>query len=61
MHDLTLAGQYADRMVLLDAGRVVADGAPADVLTETLIATHYGATTDVVPAGGRVAVIPRRA
>jgi iron complex transport system ATP-binding protein len=60
MHDLTLAAQYADRMVLLDAGRIVAQGAPADVLTETLIATHYGASIDVVPVEGRVAVIPRR-
>jgi iron complex transport system ATP-binding protein len=59
MHDLTLAAQYADRMVLL-AGRIVAEGAPADVLTEALIATHYGASTDVVPAGDRIAVIPRR-
>ena len=60
MHDLTLAAQYADRMVLLDRGRVVADGAPHDVLTESLIAAHYGATIDVVPLDGRVAVIPRR-
>jgi iron complex transport system ATP-binding protein len=61
MHDLTLAAQYADRMLLLDAGRVVADGPPADVLTETLIATHYGAAIDVVPVGNRIAIIPRRA
>jgi len=60
MHDLTLAAQYADRMVLLDAGRIVAEGAPAEVLTEALIASHYGASIDVIPAGGRVAVIPRR-
>jgi iron complex transport system ATP-binding protein len=61
MHDLTLAAQYADRMLLLDAGRVVADGQPADVLTEALIATHYGAAIDIVPVGDRIAVVPRRA
>jgi iron complex transport system ATP-binding protein len=60
MHDLTLAAQYADRMVLLDAGRVVADGSPADVLTEAAIAQHYGASIDVIPVGDRLAVVPRR-
>ena len=60
MHDLTLAAQYADRMLLLDHGRVMVDGAPRDVLTEEAIGRHYGAVIDVVPVGGRVAVIPRR-
>ena len=60
MHDLTLAAQYADRMVLLDAGKVAAEGIPRDVLTETLIAGHYGASIDVVPVGGRIAIVPRR-
>ena len=60
MHDLTLAAQYADRMVLLDAGKVAAEGVPRDVLTETLIAGHYGALIDVVPVGGRIAIVPRR-
>jgi iron complex transport system ATP-binding protein len=60
MHDLTLAAQYADRMLLLDGGRVVADGRPVDVLTEPAIAQHYGAAIDIVPVGDRVAVIPRR-
>ena len=60
MHDLTLAAQYADRMLLLNDGRVVADGPPVDVLTEATIAEHYGAAIDVVDVGGRIAVIPRR-
>jgi iron complex transport system ATP-binding protein len=60
MHDLTLAAQYADRMGLLDRGRVAADGLPRDVLTEEAIARHYGASIDIVPIDGRVAVIPRR-
>jgi cobalamin transport system ATP-binding protein len=60
MHDLTLAAQYADRMLLLAAGRVVADGAPADVLTAAVIGQHYGAVIDVVPVGNRIAIVPRR-
>jgi iron complex transport system ATP-binding protein len=60
MHDLTLAAQYADRMLLLDAGRVVADGPPVDVLTEAAIAHHYGAAVDILRGSGRVAVVPRR-
>jgi iron complex transport system ATP-binding protein len=60
MHDLTLAAQYADRMLLLDAGRVVADGSPTEVLTDAAIAQHYGAAIDVVIVGDRIAVVPRR-
>ena len=60
MHDLTLAAQYADRMVLLDGGQVVADGAPTEVLTAPVIARHYGAAIDVVPVGDRIAIVPRR-
>src|SRR5947199_1243100 len=47
MHDLTLAGQYADRLLLLDGGRVVASGTAREVLTSTLIARHYGASVTV--------------
>jgi cobalamin transport system ATP-binding protein len=60
MHDLTLAAQYAERMLLLNAGRVVADGTPVDVLTEAAIEQHYGAAIDIVPVGDRIAVVPRR-
>src|SRR5206468_2498861 len=34
MHDLSVAGEYADRLVLLSRGRVVAAGTPREVLTE---------------------------
>jgi cobalamin transport system ATP-binding protein len=61
MHDLTLAAQYAERMILLDAGQVVADGAPAEVLTEARLARHYDASVRVLEIEGRVAVLPRRA
>ncbi len=60
MHDLTLAGQYADRLVLLDAGRVVVDG-PADaVLTEDNLARYYGARVRIIHDGGRPVVLPLR-
>jgi iron complex transport system ATP-binding protein len=61
LHDLTTAGQYADRLVLLVGGSVVAEGPAPEVLTEELIATHYGASVRVVddPAGG-IVVIPTR-
>jgi iron complex transport system ATP-binding protein len=61
MHDLTLAGQYADRLLLLDRGRLVASGAAVDVLTRALIAEHYRADVRVVggPESGLV-VVPVR-
>lgn len=48
-HDLNLASQYCRELVLLDAGRVVARGAPADVLTSELLHRVYGAEVVVVP------------
>ena len=62
MHDLTLAGLYAERIVLLASGRTIASGAPAEVLTETIIAEHYGATVRVITdERGATVVIPARA
>jgi len=61
MHDLTLAGQYADRMALLVAGNLVAAGTPGDVLTEPAIADHYQAQVRVLQMNGAGrAVIPVR-
>ena len=60
MHDLTLAAQYADRVLLLAEGRIVADGTPADVLTESALAEHYGASVRVLMLDDRIAVLPSR-
>jgi iron complex transport system ATP-binding protein len=60
MHDLSLASQYADRLLLLDAGRLVAEGSADTVLSEEAIATHYGAQVRVIRDDGRVFVLPRR-
>jgi iron complex transport system ATP-binding protein len=61
MHDLSLAGQYADRVLLLDRGRIIADGAPQAVLTEATITSTYGAEVRVLSEPGSVSVLPRRA
>ena len=61
MHDLTHAGQYADRLVLMDSGREAASGRPHDVLTEELVARHYGAEVRVLSdAEAGIAVVPLR-
>ncbi|KAB2344305.1 ABC transporter ATP-binding protein [Actinomadura rudentiformis] len=54
IHDLTLAGQYADRLVLLSEGQVATAGPPSEVLTATVIAEHFDARVRVSPGpGGR--------
>jgi iron complex transport system ATP-binding protein len=60
LHDLTLAGQYADRLVLLDRGAVVAEGPAADVLSAPNVAAHYGASVRVVEDASGVFVLPVR-
>jgi iron complex transport system ATP-binding protein len=41
-HDIALASRLADEIVLMNDGRIVAQGAPADVLTDTMLAEVYG-------------------
>jgi iron complex transport system ATP-binding protein len=60
MHDLSIAGEYADRMVLLAGGRVVAAGSPREVLTQTLLAEHYRARVRVIDGEHGPLVVPVR-
>jgi cobalamin transport system ATP-binding protein len=60
LHDLTLAAQYADRLVLLDRGLVVGDGPPEAVLSEETVSSLYGASVRVIREDGGVYVLPRR-
>jgi iron complex transport system ATP-binding protein len=61
MHDLNLAARYADRLLFLAEGRLVADGSAAEVLSEELIALHYGARVRVLDEDGLgVTVVPTR-
>ncbi|HEX7095176.1 MAG TPA: ABC transporter ATP-binding protein [Acidimicrobiales bacterium] len=60
MHDLTLAGRYADRLVLLSGGEVVTAGSIDDVLTEEHLARHYGASVRILRDEHGLVVIPDR-
>jgi iron complex transport system ATP-binding protein len=60
MHDLSIAGEFADRMVLLAGGRVVAAGPPRAVLTEELLARFYNARVRVVDGEFGPLVVPVR-
>ena len=42
LHDLALAARFADRVVVLDHGRVVADGSPLDALTPDVLRQVFG-------------------
>jgi iron complex transport system ATP-binding protein len=63
LHDLNLAARYSDSVVVMKRGRVVARGAPADVLTPGLLADVFGLAADVLddPRTGLPVVVPRSA
>jgi len=56
-HDWNLAGAFADRVVVLDAGRVVASGAPREVITAERLTALYGAGVRLVDVAGRAAPV----
>jgi iron complex transport system ATP-binding protein len=51
LHDLTLAARYCDRLLLIDDGRVVACGTPAEVLTTERLCAVYGIDARVDTGG----------
>ncbi|ARO14617.1 iron complex transport system ATP-binding protein [Ketogulonicigenium robustum] len=61
LHDFTQASLYADEVAVLSQGRLVAQGAPAAVLDERLVAEVFGVRTQAVHAHGAVFHVPRSA
>ncbi|MEV0713845.1 ABC transporter ATP-binding protein [Asanoa sp. NPDC050611] len=60
MHDLSIAGGYADRLVLLTDGVVVAAGTAREVLTEEILSRFYRARVRVVDGVDGPLVVPYR-
>ncbi len=61
LHDLNHAARYAHHIVAMKAGRIVAEGPPAEVVTEELVADVFGLDCAVVPCPvtARPLVVPR--
>lgn len=62
VHDLNIAARYADRLLVLRAGRVLAQGRPAECLHPELLATAFGVRTRIQdhPQGGLLVVALER-
>lgn len=58
LHDLALAARFADRIAVMDAGRLVAEGPPAAVLTERLLAEVFRLACTFVEIDGRRVPVP---
>ena len=60
MHDLTFAAQFADRVLLLVEGRVVADGEPGAVVRADFVRRYFGADVEVIAGAHGPVVLPVR-
>ncbi|ODU01861.1 MAG: cobalamin/Fe3+-siderophore ABC transporter ATP-binding protein [Pseudonocardia sp. SCN 72-86] len=60
LHDLNLAARYSDRLVAMRDGQILAAGAPAEVITEPLLAEVFGLHAKVIPdpVSGTPLVVP---
>ena len=63
LHDLNLAAHYSDKIIVLDHGHIVKEGAPREVLTTQLLhdVYHCKLTVGKIPAEGIPFVLPQSA
>ncbi len=60
LHDLSLAARYADRIVVLDQGQLVATGAPEQAITPAMLESVYGVVATIErTAGGNLHISVR--
>jgi iron complex transport system ATP-binding protein len=61
MHDLSLAARFADRVLVMDHGTLVADGPPAEALSSERLAEVFGIEATTVEVGDKRVPIASRA
>jgi iron complex transport system ATP-binding protein len=61
LHDLNHACRYADHIIAMKAGTIVAQGDPTGVITEDLVGEVYGLACQIIddPQTGTPLVVPR--
>ncbi|MFS0872634.1 ABC transporter ATP-binding protein [Paenibacillus xylanilyticus] len=61
LHDINLSARYADHIIALHQGKLVAEGTPSEVITSTMVKDIFGLDCTVVedPLSGSPLVVPR--
>lgn len=59
LHDIELATTWCDRLVVMDDGRIVADGAAGDIARSNVLPTVFGVPFETVEAGAITVARPR--
>jgi iron complex transport system ATP-binding protein len=57
LHDINQASAHADRIVAMKGGRILADGAPCDILTPDMLEAVFGLRAPVETIGGKPFVL----
>ena len=60
IHDLNLAARYADRIIMMNSGKIFSAGDPVSVLTPDNIKSVYGVEAEVIDKRGRPHIVPIR-
>ncbi|MEC3956001.1 ABC transporter ATP-binding protein [Nocardia sp. CDC153] len=60
LHDLNLAIRYSDRLIVMNSGRIVAQGRPGDIIEPDLLREVFGLRAQVLedPVSGRPMIVP---
>ncbi|MEV6411645.1 ABC transporter ATP-binding protein [Kribbella sp. NPDC051718] len=61
LHDLNLAARYADHLIALKSGEIVAQGSPSDIITAALVEHVFSLPCQIIedPLTGTPLVLPR--